>query len=85
MSSNRFSVPAVYAPDLDEDGDEPPSQHQCVACRALSPPTRGAHTSVSAQHGWRVVRTALTDGGFRYEWHCPACWIRVRRERVKPL
>lgn len=86
MSSNNFSVPVVHGSDVEDDElDEPLSQHQCVACKTMSPATKSAHTLISAQHGWRVVRTKLAEGGFLYEWHCPGCWVRLRQQKVNPL
>ncbi len=67
------------------DDDEPLSQHQCVVCRTTSPATRTAHTLISAQHGWRVGRTALKSGGFLFEWHCPTCWARARKQKGSAL
>jgi len=65
------------------DGEEergPRPRERCFDCGRLSPQTLTAHTLISAQHGWRLLRNVDDDGCVRYEWRCRDCWKR-RKER----
>ena len=66
--------------EIVDDDEEPQPQRHCVGCKTLAPPTRTAHTLISAKHGWRLQRAADHDGGVRMEWLCPECW-NARRAR----
>jgi hypothetical protein len=70
--------------ELDEEDDdaEAPISHQCVDCRAHSPPTRTQHTLISAKHGWRLIRVAGSDGSHRFEWRCPKCWASYKAHQA---
>jgi hypothetical protein len=57
------------------------TSHQCVGCRAWSPPTETEHTLISAQHGWRLTRRFDDAGTMVVEWRCPACWARYKQRK----
>jgi len=70
MATIRFGKPQRD----DDDDDAPVSERRCVDCSKLSPKTQTAHTLISAQHGWRLLRASDATGGVGYEWRCPQCW-----------
>ena len=66
-------------PLLEEaEEDSATSQYRCVDCGASSPPTRTAHTLISAKHGWRLSRKKLSDGSTAYEWRCQGCFTAAK-------
>lgn len=73
MTTIRSGKPKPDDDDDDDDGEAPMSQRCCVDCAKLSPKTQTAHTLISAQHGWRLLR-APGPVGVVYEWRCPQCW-----------
>jgi len=74
----KLDVPRVHDDDgLDpDDVDQPIVDAKCDDCRLTAPPTRSAHTLISARHGWRVTRSELLNGSFSLTWFCPDCWKR---------
>jgi hypothetical protein len=46
----------------------------CVDCKREAPPTNTENTLISAQHGWRLLRKRLDNGGVLLEWRCGLCW-----------
>jgi hypothetical protein len=68
-------VPRVYDEDDDaDDADLPIVEASCHVCGVAAPPTRSAHTLISAQHGWRLARAKSDEGGGAPQWFCSACW-----------
>ncbi len=57
------------------------AQVRCVECGNLSPPSMGEVTLTSTL-GWRLARSAGTDGTYAVEWRCPECWARYKARRV---
>ncbi len=64
-----------------EEDDEAVTQHHCVDCNVLSPPTRTAYTLIGKAHGWRVTREERA-GGARMAWRCPTCWVAHRQKAL---
>ena len=46
----------------------------CVGCATLAPETTSNHTLISARFGWRLTRSKLPDGDWKFEWRCSKCW-----------
>ena len=46
----------------------------CVGCSTLAPETTSNHTLISARFGWRLTRSKLPDGEWKFEWRCAKCW-----------
>src|SRR5262245_13692732 len=79
------SIPPSGLPslaNLEEDGDEERPRPQCVECSAVAPPTKTRHTLISSKFGWRLASLVDPNGVKRYEWRCPACWLR-HKARVR--
>ncbi|HVY45026.1 MAG TPA: hypothetical protein VHB21_04065 [Minicystis sp.] len=53
----------------------------CIDCGKVSPETNSDHTLISAQYGWRVVKTDGEGGRWVMQWRCPTCWLRFKKAR----
>jgi hypothetical protein len=57
----------------------PPSERRtCVDCNAIAPQTKTAHTLISREYGWRLLRQETPDGKWVLYWRCAACWQRYK-------
>ncbi len=54
---------------------------RCVDCTMLAPQTTTAHTLISAQHSWRLIRREVS-GKRVLEWRCPDCWRRFKESQL---
>jgi hypothetical protein len=55
----------------------------CSACGTATPSTQTAHTLISAQHGWRLVRERTAEGEL-LAWYCPRCWSKRKASLATP-
>jgi len=69
---------------LEDDDDEPRSQHQCSKCGIDFPSTSSGFTLISSQYGWRCTRVRLATGAVQLTWYCPPCWRKHRPEAAPP-
>ncbi len=81
-----MSKPLVPAFTVDPEPDDFGSgTHQvrqvCVDCGAASPTGNGDETLISVKYGWRLSRTPDGAGGYVFEWHCRACWLKAKQAR----
>jgi hypothetical protein len=54
------------------------SRPTCFDCQTPAPPTNSYYTLIGPTHGWRMTRTAQSDGSMGVEWRCPACWRKYK-------
>jgi hypothetical protein len=53
---------------------------RCADCGVHAPKTTTAHTLISREHAWRLIRRSVADGVVA-EWRCPRCWQRFKASR----
>jgi hypothetical protein len=60
------------------DSAPPVAPRICVDCGATAPVTNTAHTLISREHGWRLLRKQAPDGRWVLQWRCASCWQRFK-------
>ncbi len=54
---------------------------KCNDCDQVTPETNTNFSLIEL--GWRLHRAPLADGSYRFEFRCPACWLRFKA-KTKP-